>query len=151
MFVEDPARRRDQALLEHNGQSVPTSTSRSRSRGGDPWIIAEARELGFEADAGSNTIACYGWPLPFLVLPSFWLTYSRILIVGHEHSALFKADVTRQDPRRLLWSGKTSELRWRTVFRWLLRGDTPAGLHGYVDAPAERQRLRDFLDRGPSE
>lgn len=113
---------------------------------GDPWIIAEARKLGFVSDAGSITIACVGWPLPFLVLPSLWPSYARILIVGREHAALFKADVTRQDPKRLVWSGNTSDLHWRRVLRWLVRGDTPIGHHFYVDAASERRRLEDFLD-----
>lgn len=123
------------------------SAARTGSQAGDPWIIGEARKLGFESDPGSITIACTGWPLAFLGFPSLWVTYARILIVGPEHAALFKADAGRQDPKRLVWSGNTGDIRLRKVLRWILRGDTPDGRHFYVDAPSEARRLSGFLDR----
>lgn len=126
------------------------SAARTRDRGGDPWIIAEARKLGFESDPESITIACAGWPLAFLGLPWLWLTYARILIVGPQRAALFKADAGRQDPKRLVWSGNTADVRMRTVLRRLLRGDTPVGHRFYVDAPSEARRLSDFLSHRPN-
>jgi len=120
--------------------------TRAEGPAGDPWILVEARKLGFEPDPGSITIACTGWPLAFIGLPSLWSTYSRILIAGPDHAALFKADVTRQDPKRVVWSGNTSELRVGRALGWILRGGTPGGHHFYVDARSEARRLSGFLD-----
>jgi hypothetical protein len=82
--------------------------------------------------------------LVFLAMPSLWLTHGRAVIIGRDRSPLVRAS-GRQDPVELLWSGKTSDIRWRPVFRWLIRGDTPGGHHVYIDAPSECRRLRHAL------
>ncbi len=101
--------------------------------------------MGFEPDPGSITIACTGGPTLLVGLPALWSAYRRVLIVGPERAALFKTNVTRDGPTRMVWSGSTTDLRVRKAVGWILRGDLPGGLHFFVDAKSEGRRLSTFL------
>jgi hypothetical protein len=79
---------------------------RAESAQGDPWVLAEARKLGFEPDPTSVCVVGTGWHLVAmaLLLPTLLSTArNRILIFGPSRSTLFKANVTREDPTELIW------------------------------------------------
>lgn len=121
---------------------------RAESAEGDPWAFAEARKLGFEPDGPSVCIVGTAWHLVAMavLLPTPLSTArNRILILGPSHSALFKANVSREDPTELIWGGPSGDMRWRIGPRWLMRGEAPGGHRIYVDARSERRRLRRVL------
>jgi hypothetical protein len=112
----------------------------------DPWpdpasTVAEAVDLGVRPDPdavailGTKWLALYGLP----VMTGAW--GGRLLLLGSTESAMFATDFHRRHLVQVLWSGSTSELRWRRPRGWLVRVEAPTGHKFYADARAERQRL----------